>query len=190
MKEEIWKSMKDFEEGYLISNIGRIKSKERVVDYGGNMKALRKSKILGFRVGKYGYTYTVISLYRVRKTVKHHRLVAEHFIPNPENLPQVNHIDGSKFNNSVYNLEWCTSKQNMNHAYRTGLKHGVRGELSHYSKLHDSDIMEIRHLRFVNGVDFYNLSVKFKVSISQIKRICNGNNWAHIKYGINGENIN
>ena len=67
-----------------------------------------------------------------RTSVRVHRLVAEAFIPNPNKLPQINHIDGNKENNNVKNLEWVNNSQNMIHAYRTGLvtphpTYGMRG---------------------------------------------------------------
>jgi hypothetical protein len=64
----------------------------------------------------------------ISKVFKVHRLVAEAFIPNPENKPQINHIDGDTTNNKVSNLEWCTNSENQLHAYRTGLKFGMSGK--------------------------------------------------------------
>ena len=72
-----------------------------------------------------------------------HRLVAEAFIPNPENKPEVNHKDGKKNNNSETNLEWSTSSENLFHAYNTGLKKVNCGEESHKSKITKSKVIEI-----------------------------------------------
>jgi hypothetical protein len=68
-----------------------------------------------------------------RKTVQRyiHRLVAEAFIPNPDNKPEINHIDGNKLNNSLRNLEWNTAKENQNHAWKTGLRKMPKGK-NHY----------------------------------------------------------
>ena len=68
-----------------------------------------------------------------------HRLVAQIFIPNPNNYPQVNHIDGNRYNNAASNLEWCTAKQNIRHCWDTGLYMRQHGEMIGPSKLTDEE---------------------------------------------------
>ena len=120
---EIWKDIKGYE-NYQISNYGRIKSKTRITKVGiKNVKeALRKDKVL--KPQKLTKGYLGVRLYQntTGKTFKIHRLVANAFIPNPNNLLQVNHIDGNKSNNSADNLEWCTNEENMKHSYKIGLR--------------------------------------------------------------------
>ena len=112
--KEIWKPIKDYEGLYEISNLGRVKSIPR----NGTKKEV---KILKQYFDRYGYLYVALSK-TTKKKYKVHRLVAEAFIPNLKNKPQVNHINGVKTDNKVKNLEWCTNKENQIHAYRTGLR--------------------------------------------------------------------
>lgn len=119
MKNEIWKDIKNYEGLYQVSNLGRVKSLNRI-EKSGNKFRKRAEKILTQNITQ-GYKYVNICKNNKIKTYRIHRLVAETFLPNPEKLPQVNHIDGNKLNNDVNNLEWCSCKHNIQEAYRLGL---------------------------------------------------------------------
>jgi hypothetical protein len=174
---EIWVDVVGFEFGYEISNFGRLKSKDRIVDYGWK-KAVRKQKILKTRIcPKLGYEYTVLSINKNRKTVKIHRLVAEAFIDNVSNKPFVNHINGIKTDNKASNLEWATASENTRHAFKYGLKKSAKGENSHLSKLNMIIIKKIRNEYFKNKISQQKLAIKYDISKSQIYRIVNYINW-------------
>ena len=107
MNKEIWKDIKGYEGLYQVSNKG-------------NVRSLHYGKIKQLSIVKRSNGYLMVSLWNKMKR-KHylvHRLVAEAFIPNPNNYPQVNHKDENPINNSVDNLEWCTSKYNNNYGTR------------------------------------------------------------------------
>ncbi len=112
LEQEIWKDIDGYEGIYQISNLGRLKSLERKINYGNR---ILKEKILKSPVANIGYC--MVNLYKdnSRKLVLIHRLVAVAFIPNPKNKLEVNHIDSNKLNNKAENLEWATKRENLTH---------------------------------------------------------------------------
>lgn len=91
------------------------------IDENGNVKNILTNKILKQQDTKDYYKCVTIYIKGKPKLCRVHRLLAQSFIPNPENKPYVNHIDGCRYNNSLENLEWCTASENTNHAIQTGL---------------------------------------------------------------------
>ena len=121
--QEIWKDVEGYEGLYQVSNLGNVKSIPRVIKSSlkHQNKVLRKGRLLKQSLNHNGYPQIVLKILGKCYCKRVHRLVAEVFIPNPNNYPQINHIDGNKLNNKVSNLEWCTAKQNIIHAFKEGL---------------------------------------------------------------------
>ena len=139
--KEVWKDI-DFIDGfeglYQVSNLGRVKSLGRIVLYPNscynktNKGVYRPERILKHKTKRYaGIT---ISNGKNKKYQNIHRLVALAFIPNPNNKPCVNHIDGDKQNNCVSNLEWNNWDENIKHAWETGLTNKIYGKSNHSYK--------------------------------------------------------
>ena len=110
--EEEWRPVKGYEDIFEVSNLGRIRSVERVVKAGKYGTKFVKSRILKLEMNKKGYLMTRATRKYGCKRLVVHRFVAEAFIPNPNNYPIVNHKDERKDNNVVTNLEWCTHSYN------------------------------------------------------------------------------
>lgn len=117
---EIWKPICDYENHYEISESGIIRSIERKVPFRTWTKTI-KSKIIKSRINNRGYMEVRLSKNGVTFTKLVHVLTATAFIPNPENKPEVNHLDGNKLNIHYSNFEWTTHRENVLHAYKTGL---------------------------------------------------------------------
>jgi len=165
MREE-WKNIEGFENLYQISNLGRFKSFKN-----NKEKILRPADAMG---------YEIIRLFKDKKiyTLKTHRLVAYHFIDNPENKPEVNHKNGNKKDNTIFNLEWMTRSENMKHAILTGLKGIKKGIDNGNSKLNESDVRQIKNE--LSHLTCSKLSEMFNVSRAAIHLIKNNTNWKHI----------
>lgn len=119
----------------------------------------------------------------VRKyhTLRIHRLVALAFIPNLDNLPEVNHKDGNKKNNCVTNLEWVSGLENMQHAWNNGLIYGLKGQENGRSKLSDEQVKEIRNKYAGKKGKIAQLAREYNVSWSLIKLVVTNKNWTHVK---------
>ena len=167
-EEEVWKPVKEFEEYYLISSLG-------------NIRSIKTGKLRKIQITNDGY-FSIIFCVNYKRYAKYiHILKAEIWIPNPLNLPEVNHIDGKKQNNNLNNLEWCTHQYNIIHAYRTGLiknfnyKHGedVNGV-----KLTESQVIEIRKLK--NKLSSYKIAKLYNVDGHTIRDIFNNKTWKDV----------
>ena len=116
---EIWQDIIGFEGRYQVSNLGNIRSIR--TNHGKYQERLLVQRV---RSKKCKYLYVQFSVNDLPYHEAVHRVVAKAFIPNPENKPMVNHIDGNKTNNVVENLEWVTCSENHKHAFQLGLRNG------------------------------------------------------------------
>lgn len=173
---EIWRDIIGYEGLYQVSSDGRIKRlefKKRNLLTGG-FSTIRE-RIL--KPVKHYNGYLFVSLCNgEQKEFSIHTLVARAFIPNPENKPEVNHKNGVKSDNHISNLEWCTTSENILHAYENGLR--PSGEKHHKSKLTLSQVNEIRELR-KSGMTYKQLSKIYKIRDCSVRDIIIGKTWKY-----------
>lgn len=164
----------EYDNCYCVSPKGTVVSPS-FVDRAGK---LRKGKVLAQHKRGKGYLYVGLMKNGKQIGVSVHRLVAEAFIPNPENKSEVNHINGIKTDNRVENLEWVTPSENVLHAFRTGLRKPIvaKGEQNNKAKLTDSAVIEIR--KSDETAEY--LSKKYDVSKSAIYKVRQGVRWKHL----------
>ena len=167
----MWKPVKGYEGFYCVSDDGEIKALERTM-HKGKCHRTWHEHILKTAIDAKGYLRTSLSKNGKTSTVKIHRVVAEAFLENPFDLPQVNHIDGNKQNNSVSNLEWISQSDNMKHACKTGLKL-CSGENNSCSKLTVHDVVEIRN----SDLTQKELANLYGVSKTTIARVIHHKSW-------------
>ena len=175
---EIFKDIIRFENKYQISNTGKVRNK-------------KTGLILKPKYNQKGYQYVNLSVDR-HKSIKWyiHRLVGFHFIPNPENKPQVNHIDGNPSNNNVDNLEWVTNEENQRHAVLNNLH--FQGEARKDSKFTNESVKLLPKLIEI-GFSVKDINSLTGVAVQNLRKIILGKTWRQLnlfpqrpilKYGV------
>ena len=157
--QEIWKDIIGYENLYQVSNLGRIK---RIL-FINNKITKKQEKILKLQINKRNRIYVCLYKNNNRKNCLVHRLVAKAFISNPNNYPEINHIDGNSTNNNINNLEWCTAKYNMKHAYENNLSH-----LKKYNEKHKKAIMRDDGKKYTSS---YEAAEDLNVSVCSIRDV-------------------
>lgn len=152
---EEWKQAKlvdsRIDERYYVSNLGRAKSMYR---YNGKIK---DKMILKPKVDNRGYVNLTLMVNHKKRSYRLHRLVALLFIPNTLNKPQINHKDGNKLNNCINNLEWVTAKENVAHAFRTGLTKSERAVIKLKDGVEIARYKSLAQASRENGISSSNL---------------------------------
>ncbi len=159
-------------EGYQVSDKGEIRSFKT---------ASGKPKTLSQYKEKNGYMRVHISNNGVPKHLSVHREVAKAFLSKPSFKDMINHKDGDKTNNDVWNLEWCTQSENLIHAYKNGLReYDKKGEMHHNSKLTETDVIEIKKEIKLGERYQYEIANDYNVDPSVISDIKRGKLWPHV----------
>jgi len=161
------KPVRGYEGKYEVSNTGRI--------FSLNYHSTGRRQEMKLQTNRIGYVKIMLSKNGETKLISVHRIVAEAFVPNPLNLPEVNHDDGIKSNNNDWNLIWCTQPDNQRHAFKIGLK-DKKGEAHHNAKLINENIIEIRQ----SSLSIERLAIKFNVNPATIYDVLNHRTWKHI----------
>ena len=171
MAKEIWKECKNHK-GYFVSNLGRVKSEKR--NYVNGFKILKQT------TKKDGYKRVHIKYDDFDKHVYVHRLVANAFLENVNGKKYINHNNGIKDDNRPENLEWCTHKENIQHAQQNGMRDAVVGENNHLAKLTETDVLDIRNTHNLGFVTQQELADAWNVGRTTIRAIIDYKTWKHI----------
>jgi hypothetical protein len=169
MREE-WKDIKGYEGLYQVSNYGRIRSLDRYIIYKNGKVIFKRGQFKRIRKDSRDlYMLVDLSKDDSRETKLVHRLVADAFIRNQNNLPQVNHKDENKKNNNADNLEWCNQKYNTN--YGTCIARIVKNNKDNYERL-SKNVVCLNDMKvFKSTIEAGNY---YNVDCSNVSRVCNG----------------
>lgn len=142
---EIWRDIPKYSDLYQVSNLGNIRSKDKLIKCPINGKRLLKSKLLSQQTTPSGYKRVTFRIQGKSYNYFVHRLVAEVFCKNTNNKPVVNHIDSDPLNNVYYNLEWCTQSENISHSYNKGRSKSPKSWVGKFGKNHNKSKTVIQY---------------------------------------------
>jgi len=184
--EEIWKDIPGYEGHYQASNLGRIKSLCRfVTEKNTNRIRPLQGKVLIPSPNPKGYLGLALSKNGKVKQFRVHKIIAKVFIPNPNQLPEVNHIDENKNNNMAANLEWCdhyynimygTNRQRLSAVLKGRPRIDLAGENSVTAKLKNEQVISI----YKDNRKYSEISLEYNIAISTISQIKHKTRWRHI----------
>lgn len=182
LPEEKWVDVAGSNGRYKISNLGRVKIIGQVLMCGYGFKYKRPNTLAKLITKKNGYLEVKTSNNGHRKAILVHRLVATHFLPNPFNLPQVNHKDSDKTNNRSDNLEWCTASHNVRHSFGTGTRtvNKSLGENAGSTRLTNKEVLAIRHYYETHKISMRGIGRMFGLTPSTARGIIKRIYWSHI----------
>lgn len=176
---EIWSAISGFEGIYEVSNMGQVRSLDRMIRSRWGTPRHKQGGIRKSRVGKTGYRYMILYKDGANETRKIHRLVASAFCRRPSGCDYVNHKDGDKLNNHAENLEWVTASQNAAHAIELGLYVPTKGEDKSPSGLRNKDIDAIRR-RILEMEPIQSIANDFNISRSVVMGIKTCRSWGDV----------
>ena len=180
LQGEEWEYVDGFGKRYMISNFGRVLSTEKFVN-NHTGKIHKPNRILSQHSDSKGYKRTYLDMGDGKtRFIPVHRLVAIAFVPNPLSKPQVNHIDGNKWNNNLSNLEWTTCKENIHHAKANNLRAKQYGEHNSSSKLTEKDVLKIIELLQTQQYTGRQISKMFDVTDDYANAIRRKERWTYL----------
>jgi hypothetical protein len=176
---EIWRDIEEFD-GYQVSNKGRVRSKDRIIEYerNGQTRTMRKKGKIKTQYRLQGYPAVALYKSDTQYNRRVHHLVLKAFDRQPKEDEQCNHINGDKEDNRIENLEWVTRQENIDHAVRTGLTRN--GEEINTSKLTETQVRKIKS-RLMKGESQTSIAQDYPVKQEAISAINTGQNWSHVK---------